>query len=142
MSMSRTAKHEYGGKPVLSLAMVLALALSGTVASFYQTGSESSSMVVSTSDESRSGEHSHTLSQPDPSTPARLSEAYGNRPLSFEANRGQTDSQVKFLSRGNGYDLYLTPAEAVLEWRNADGGMRIGENKNPKSKIQNRQWCA
>jgi hypothetical protein len=57
--------------------------------------------------------------------------------LSFEANRGQTDSQVKFLSRGNGYDLYLTPAEAVLEWRNADGGMRIGENKNPKSKIQN-----
>jgi hypothetical protein len=26
-------------------------------------------------------------------------------PLSFEANQGQTDSQVKFLSRGDGYSL-------------------------------------
>ena len=29
-------------------------------------------------------------------------------PLSFEANQGQTDSQVKFLSRGDGYSLFLT----------------------------------
>ena len=31
---------------------------------------------------------------------ARLSAAYGQLPLSFEANQGQTDSQVNFLSRG------------------------------------------
>lgn len=35
-------------------------------------------------------------------------------PLSFEVNRGQTDPQVKFLSRGDGYVLFLTSAEAVL----------------------------
>lgn len=29
-------------------------------------------------------------------------------PLSFEANRGQTDPAVKFLSRGDGYALFLT----------------------------------
>ena len=34
--------------------------------------------------------------------------------MSFEANQGQTDSQVKFLSRGTGYTLFLTSSEAVL----------------------------
>ena len=33
---------------------------------------------------------------------------YGKLPLIFEANQGQTDAQVKFLSRGPGYRLYLT----------------------------------
>src|SRR5579863_2091963 len=33
---------------------------------------------------------------------------YGNLPLSFEANQGQTDSEVRFLSRGKGYTLFLT----------------------------------
>ena len=42
---------------------------------------------------------------------------YGRLPLSFEANRGQTDEQVEFLSRGNGYALFLTPNEAVLTLR-------------------------
>lgn len=39
------------------------------------------------------------------STAARqaiLSENYGKLPLSFERNMGQSDRQVKFLSRGNG----------------------------------------
>ena len=40
--------------------------------------------------------------------------AYGRLPLSFEANQGQTDEQVKFLSRGKGYTLFLTSTEAVL----------------------------
>ena len=40
--------------------------------------------------------------------------SYGDLPLSFEANRGQTDASVRFLSRGNGYTFFLTPSEAVL----------------------------
>src|SRR5205814_7534586 len=47
-------------------------------------------------------------------TDARLSESYGKLPLQFEANRGQTDKAVRFLSRGPGYSLYLTAGEAVL----------------------------
>jgi Beta-propeller repeat len=35
-------------------------------------------------------------------------------PLSFEANLGQTDPQVQFLSRGPGFALFLTSTEAVL----------------------------
>src|SRR5436190_961958 len=45
---------------------------------------------------------------------ARVSESYGKLPLHFEANRGQTDKDVHFLSRGPGYSLYLTSGEAVL----------------------------
>jgi hypothetical protein len=44
----------------------------------------------------------------------RIVESYGKLPLSFEANEGQTGSQVKFISRGNGYSLFLTSTEAVL----------------------------
>ena len=44
-------------------------------------------------------------------------DAYGHLPLSFEENRGQTDSRVKFLARGGGYSLFLTPTEAVLKLR-------------------------
>ncbi len=44
----------------------------------------------------------------------RVVAAYGRLPLSFEANRGQTAAQVKFLSRGSGYSLFLTGTETVL----------------------------
>lgn len=39
---------------------------------------------------------------------------YGKLPLNFEVNLGQTDARVKFLARGQGYALFLTPTEAVL----------------------------
>src|SRR5437588_4258393 len=39
---------------------------------------------------------------------------FGKIPLSFEANQGQTDPQVQFLSRGSGYDATLTSAEAIF----------------------------
>src|SRR5688572_19610321 len=48
---------------------------------------------------------------------AQVTEAYGKLPLSFEANQGQTDQRVKFLSRGTGYTLFLTSSEAVLSLR-------------------------
>ena len=70
---------------------------------------------------------SHTrfaaVKQPSLSLPAdqparaRLNQAFGQLPLSFEANRGQTDPAVKFLSRGPGYSLFLTSTEAVLQLR-------------------------
>ncbi len=50
----------------------------------------------------------------NPSTKARLAETYGKLPLSFEANQGQTGEQVRFLSRGPGYTVFLTATEAVL----------------------------
>jgi len=52
--------------------------------------------------------------KPDKATRARVSKSYGKLPLSFEANEGQQDRQVKFLCRGSGYNLFLTNREAVL----------------------------
>src|SRR3974390_2163099 len=46
-------------------------------------------------------------------------------PLSFEANQGQTDAAVKFLSRGNGYALFLTSDSAVFKVRS------FRENSSP-----------
>src|SRR6266404_6368631 len=38
-------------------------------------------------------------------------------PMQFEANAGQVDGQVEFLSRGQGYTLWLTKTQAVLSLR-------------------------
>ncbi len=45
---------------------------------------------------------------------SQIQTSYGKLPVSFEANQGQTDSQVNFLSRGRGYSLFLTPSSAVI----------------------------
>lgn len=45
---------------------------------------------------------------------AAVEDGYGRLPLHFEANLGQADGAAKFLSRGNGYNLFLTPTDAVL----------------------------
>ncbi|PYU31261.1 MAG: hypothetical protein DMG28_15825 [Acidobacteria bacterium] len=47
--------------------------------------------------------------QPAQGVERHAAESYGKLPLSFDANRGQTDSQVRFLSRGTGYTLFLAP---------------------------------
>src|SRR6266852_7749052 len=63
------------------------------------------------------------LTPPDAATQARANAAYGQLPLSFEANQGQLDPQVNFLSRGNGYTLFLTTDEAVL-------GLKLGSSED------------
>ena len=57
------------------------------------------------------------LSEPDPAMQEKIAENYGKLPLSFEANHGQADGRVKFLSHTGGYTLFLTGDEAVLEMR-------------------------
>ncbi len=56
---------------------------------------------------------------PEAATPsatekAEVQEKFGQLPLQFEANHGQTDASVHFLSRGPGYTLFLTATEAVM----------------------------
>jgi hypothetical protein len=50
--------------------------------------------------------------EPVPQAPAV--EAYGNLPMSFEANHGQTEAEIKFLSRGPGYSLSLSSTQATF----------------------------
>ena len=53
----------------------------------------------------------------DATASARLLESYGKLPLRFEANQGQVDEDVKFLSRGKGYTMFLTSGGAVMALR-------------------------
>ena len=45
---------------------------------------------------------------------AQMAEVIARLPLSFELNQGQTDSSVKFLSRGPGYSIFVRPEEVVF----------------------------
>jgi hypothetical protein len=45
---------------------------------------------------------------------AEILDDYADLSLSFEENRGQTDSRVDFLGRGAGYAVFLTPTVAVI----------------------------
>ena len=61
---------------------------------------------------------SKPVNEPGPKSTA--AENYAKLPLSFEANQGQSADPVKFLSRGKGYTVFLTPTEAVFSLRDKD----------------------
>jgi len=65
-----------------------------------------------------------------PPSMAAVQSAYGHLPLSFEANQGQTDSHVQFLTRGRGHQLFLTPSEAVLTLRTSEA-KGAGRERDP-----------
>jgi uncharacterized protein (TIGR03437 family) len=44
--------------------------------------------------------------------------------MRFEANRGQAPAPVRFLARGAGYSMFLTPSGAVLDLASRDRGLR------------------
>jgi hypothetical protein len=56
---------------------------------------------------------SHPAQSPD-TRMSQIAASFGRIPLSFEANAGQMDKSVKFLSRGDSYSLFLTDSAAVL----------------------------
>lgn len=102
-------------KPRLAPAALILLALPAALVTF--GGND----LIDTSAAAHGGGEVKTRTQgraataePDEAGRARVMEAYGRLPISFEANQGQTAAQVKFLSRGPGYSLFLTPSEAVL----------------------------
>ena len=83
------------------------------------------------------GRHASTT-VPDAATQAHLTAAYGQLPLSFEINKGQTDPRVNFLTQGAGYTAFLTPNSAVMELQQGTGGnvvtmrLRRGEPRLPR----------
>src|SRR5271170_3760868 len=70
---------------------------------------------------SRPAENSQLNPSHDKRRTVSIAANYGKLPLSFEANQGQSDPQVRFLSRGVGYSLFLTDKAAVLALTKSDG---------------------
>ncbi len=54
-------------------------------------------------------------------TKAQAAQSYGKLPLSFEANQGQADKALQFLSRGSGYSLFLADSSALLALKGGSG---------------------
>ena len=102
-SIRSITHHQFLGKSLLSLVLFLSLALSGALWNV-----ERGMM----NDERSPQDSSFSIHRS--SFNPRVSQAYGQLPLSFEVNQGQVDDQVKFLARGSGYELFLTATEAVL----------------------------
>ncbi len=111
----------------LLAAGVVSLGASGSPAG--RAGNEDRS-----ADNRSSGNHSAETAVPSKIDIARN---LLHAPMSFEVNAGQTDKRVKFLSRGAGYTLFLTPSEAVLSLNSANvkpapqGEKRTGFGSNP-----------
>src|SRR5687767_1461569 len=49
-----------------------------------------------------------------PASAVPASAARAGLPLTFEANRGQTDARVRYLARAAGHTVFLTGDEAVM----------------------------
>ncbi len=71
------------------------------------------------------GDTASALPRSDVPAEARVRAASAKRPLSFEKNVGQVKGpegqEVKFVSRGSAYTLFLTSTKAVLVLRQGDG---------------------
>ena len=61
--------------------------------------------------------------------------SYGALPMSFEVNQGQADSTVRFLARGPGYTILLSPGEATLALQSSQPDQRFPEKAQPKASI-------
>ena len=71
-----------------------------------------------------------------PSKPTEaLASNFGKLPLSFEVNQGQSDRHVKFISRGNGYSLFLTESAAVLVLSKADRSSNLTGHSSPSGDV-------
>jgi len=62
--------------------------------------------------------------------------SFARLPLSFEANQGQTDARVNYISRGPGYTLFLARGEVTLELTGSKPGIRNSKFDLRDSKLQ------
>ncbi|MFN0107511.1 MAG: SBBP repeat-containing protein [Blastocatellia bacterium] len=65
---------------------------------------------------------------------AAIAERYAKLPIRFEANQGQTNHAVKFVTRGNNYSLFLTSNEAVWRLQKNEGEPESGTLADQRSR--------
>ncbi|MBV9573637.1 MAG: SBBP repeat-containing protein [Acidobacteriales bacterium] len=108
MTLNRHLRQQLSGKALLAAAALFSFAalLLGSASPSHQ-GSDSSPL----------NNPSWLATPADHARAVTAEAAFSRLPLIFEANQGQSDPRVKYLSRGLGYGLFLTRDEAVLDLR-------------------------
>jgi hypothetical protein len=95
--------------------LLLAVAAAGLVVA----GSAGILPVIQGSDSSGSTAASRSDAAPSSQSTSkadkvRAAGAYGRVAMGFEPNAGQTDANVDYMARGQGYSVFLTPSESVV----------------------------
>jgi hypothetical protein len=72
----------------------------------------------------------------------RIQANYAALPLAFEQNQGQTDAQVKYMARGDGYTLFLTANDAVFSLRSSSGNQSSTVSRKSQLRVRNAQQRA
>jgi hypothetical protein len=85
--------------------------------------------------------HTGAASTASPASRGRIQANYASLPLAFEQNQGQTDAQVKYMARGDGYTLFLTANDAVFSLhsssaKSATSALRRGTELRAKNSRQ------
>ncbi len=94
----------------IALAAILPLAL---LIAVLHSGAKPSAAVKS----QHSTVAANSLQTPTAAQSQKIAAAFGKLPMSFERNEGQSASEVRYVSRGPGYQLFLTNQEAVVTLR-------------------------
>jgi hypothetical protein len=101
-------------RPIFALALALGFVLVAAIALLILSYSPAYRPIAHAASSPSSvslASQSKTLT---PAARERLQATFATLPLAFEQNQGQTDRQVKYMARGNGYKLYLTSSEAIF----------------------------
>src|ERR1043165_9588151 len=70
-----------------------------------------------------------------PEKRTELKNLYRGLPLCFEANQGQTDASVKFVTRGDRYAMFFRPTDVVFSLRNTPAGSNSPTNAVMRLKL-------
>jgi len=118
VSKPSNAKFRMPSKWVAAIA-VLTVAVAGAAALFSASGAKNAQAM----------HQSANKSQPAVSAEqrGRIRASLDALPLAFEANQGQTDPQVKYTARGNGYKLYLSSSHATMALAQGRGASEVRE---------------
>jgi photosystem II stability/assembly factor-like uncharacterized protein len=92
-------------RTILAL-LIIALLLSYTPVNWVNAAESSKSAALP--------DHTSKFDRPGQAPQGQVARALSDLPLTFEANQGQTDRSIRFLTRSRGYSLFLTATEAVL----------------------------
>ncbi|PYX74113.1 MAG: hypothetical protein DMG78_07440 [Acidobacteria bacterium] len=105
MSKPSNAKFRMPSKWVAAIA-VLTVAVAGGAALFSASGAKNVQAMNQSANKSQAAVSAEQR--------GRIRASLDALPLAFEANQGQTDPQVKYTARGNGYSVFLTASDTVF----------------------------
>ena len=130
-------KHSHNcvkGFPTAAITLYLLLGIFGLISTgiWRQGAATTPAPTVSKSVAEKSQAISEAIKQ-------QIQETYGTLPMRFEANEGQFDEQVKFITHGSGYTLFLTSNEAVLSLRKSVISHQSSAVSDPKQVSRHQQ---